>query len=89
MAIPDPSQCTVEQIGQVLTEHAEAVQASAPMVSDGKLDEADRPHASDSYREHMEAAAAHLGMAYRIKEAFPEETQEQGGVVQFPQARAG
>lgn len=90
VAIPDHSQCTVEQISQILAEHAEAVQTSAPMVGDGQLDDADRPHAGDSYREHLEAAAAHLGLAFRIRERFPEETRDADtGVLDFPGQKAG
>ncbi|HKJ89243.1 MAG TPA: hypothetical protein VKA48_12140 [Gammaproteobacteria bacterium] len=87
VAIPEDSDCTVESLGEVLKEHSEAVQASAPMVADGQITEDDRIHAGEAYREHLEAAASHLGHAKLIERKFPEEVC--GGVVRFPAKKAG
>jgi len=87
VAIPEESDCTVESLGEVLREHSEAVQASAPMVADGQITEDDRIYAGDAHREHLEAAASHLSHARLIERKFPEEVC--GGVVRFPAKKAG
>lgn len=84
--LPNPDECTAQNLSRVLTEHAEALSASAPIVENGRIDEADRPHAANSYKEHLEAAAAHLNWAMRLQHHFPEETGQPNGpqVVGFP-----
>lgn len=68
-----PKSESIESLSMAMTESAEAVTASAPMWADAKLDEDDRGHARHAHQQHMEAAVAHLGIAKKIRETFPEE----------------
>lgn len=63
----------MDNIARVMTEGAEAFAASSPIVANNQIDDEDRPHAANAYREHMEAASAHLGFALALSQKFPEE----------------
>ncbi|MGM0562810.1 MAG: hypothetical protein ACQES2_00630 [Pseudomonadota bacterium] len=58
----------LEALADVLKEGADAIHAEAPMLADGKVDEADAEHAPAAIREHLEAASAHLQRAVYIAE---------------------
>lgn len=73
LAAPKPMPaCEVQDIGRLLKETGEAIQAVAPMLIDGRIDDNDRPYAKDALGQINDALAMLVSYQARIVAILPD-----------------
>jgi len=84
LAAPLPTATPVEDvdgIGRLLKETGEAIQAIAPILADGRIDENDASLAKQALVEINEAVAEMVSYAQRIAAILPDVPRPQGGAI--------
>lgn len=74
LAAPQPALAgEVQDIGRLLKETGEAIQAVAPMLADGRIDERDQPYAKDALGQINDALAMLVSYQARIVAILPDQ----------------